>query len=204
MTTHVKAPHAKIPITLILLAGLIYIAFSPSGMSVTSSASSGVLGQKKEKVLRHRKFPVEPIKILGVKNIRKALTLGRKSVEEDDWLKGLSIALKNTSDKTISFIGIELHFIKPGAPEDETITAYQLFYNTKTSPQATIPPKGVAEIKLSDEEYSDLTQTLSRADYPQGATEVEIIVDEVRFDDGTLWRSGQFLQQSSKKKENRR
>jgi hypothetical protein len=160
----------------------------------------GLSIQDKERTLRHRRFAVEPIKILHVKKLMRSIALGSKFRDTDDWLKGLNILIKNTSDKPISFIGLELHFIKPGASEDEPIFAYQLSYNTPASTQGQIPPKGIAEIKLSDAEYDELTQMLNENDYPLGATEVEIIVDEVRFSDGSLWRSGQIQQQSSEKK----
>jgi hypothetical protein len=192
MTTHIKIIHVKIFGILLVLAGLIYITLVSSSFSITTSAFSGTLAQKKERILRHRRFPVEPIRIVHVNNLRKALKLGSKFTEEDDWLKDLTLSVKNTSDKTIVFIDIDLHFIKPGAPEDEPIYVQQLFYNPPYAPQESIAPDKKAEIKLRSEDFEMINRYLGQDNYPSGAVEVEIIVDEVKFDDGTFWRSGRF------------
>jgi hypothetical protein len=191
--------HVKLLLILVLLTGLIYTTLDSSGISVISSASSSAFAQKKERTLRHRRFPVEPVRIVHVKNLRRTLTLGGKFLEEDDWLKDLTILLKNTSDKTITFIGIELHFIKPGAPEDEPIYAHQLFYSPPYAPQEPIASGKKAEIKLTGKDFEMINRYLGQDNYPSGAVEVEIVVDEVKFDDGTFWRSGQFHERASNK-----
>jgi hypothetical protein len=191
--------HVKIFGIFILLAGLIYITLGSSSLSVTSSAFSGTSSQKKERILRHRRFPVEPIRIVHINNLRKALALGSKFTEEDDWLRNLTLSIKNTSDKTIVFIDIDLHFIKPGAPEDEPIYVQQFFYSPPYAPQESIAPGKKAEIKLTSEDFEMINRYLGQDNYPSGAVEVEIVVDEVKFDDGTFWRSGQFHERASNK-----
>lgn len=200
MTAYIKILNVKTLSLLILLAGLVYATLGSSGIPVASSAISTAFTQKKEKTIRHRRFPVEPVRIIRVNNKRQTLALGRKFFEEDDWLQGLTISLKNTSDKTITFIGIELHFIKPGAPENEPIYAHQLFYDTKDRSQAPIVPGRRVQIKLTDEDFEAINQLLKRDNYPAGATEVEVIVDEVQFNDKSSWKSGQFREHVSKKK----
>lgn len=180
----------------ILIFGLVYGLLCTFDIRNTSLASSAAL-QKNERVLKHHRFPTEPIKIVHVKNLRKELALERKFVEEDDWLKDLTIFVKNTSDKPITFISMELHFIKKGASEDEPIYAHQLFYNPPFAPQEPIAPKAIGQIKLTDDDYELINQTLAQDNYPSGATEVEINFYEVRFNDGTSWKSGQFHDHTS-------
>jgi hypothetical protein len=177
------------PVTsvLILLAGL---SLGSSILPITSLASFRTFVQKKGRVLRHRKFQSEPVRILQVKNKRRALLVGPEFLEEDDWLKGLTIFVKNSSDKTITFIGIELHFIKPGAGDDEPIYAHQLFYNIGDHPQPPVKSQAVATIKLTEEDYENVMRALNQYNYRSGATEVEIIIDGIKFSEGSAWKSG--------------
>ena len=54
--------------------------------------------QGQERVINKLSWRTEPIKILKLKTKGKPIELGKNFLEEDDWLKGLTVSVQNVSD----------------------------------------------------------------------------------------------------------
>lgn len=61
-------------------------------------------GQKQERTLKHKKWNSEPIRIMGVKAKGHDIPLDEKIFDADDWFQGLTIKVKNISNKAIVFV----------------------------------------------------------------------------------------------------
>jgi hypothetical protein len=70
-------------------------------------------GQQKDRLITYNQFAKwEPLKIVQMKIKDKPVKFGEYLVEDDDWLKGFSIELENTSDLPINYLEIELSIPK--------------------------------------------------------------------------------------------
>jgi hypothetical protein len=157
----------------------------------------------------------EPVKIAKLKIKGRPVGIDQKFLEDDDWLKGFTISIKNTSKKTITAITIDLNFPRPQddwsqqlqdeTSEEKLSYSYPLQYGylpffEKTTPGPGIPPfikPGEAvEIKLSDETYSYLKERLKKQDYPTSIKEIIVTLRSVAFDDDTMWHSGMEIRRN--------
>jgi len=74
--------------------------------------STGVHGAQQP--IKHRtiaRLPLErnePVRIRAVKVKDIRVRHGQKFVADDDWLSGLTVTVKNRTDKTITFAAIDL------------------------------------------------------------------------------------------------
>ena len=182
------------------------LAVRPGG----TAASKRTQGEG-ERLLKkgvHRN-PVTEIVDLKVKGVPVAF--GRKITADDDWLKGLTVTVKNTSSKAIIYLEVELELF--GEKEDEVSgrlpVMHPLSYGTYTGNTSGQPPDGPPapviiesggslDIKLTDEEYASLLNTLSGASYPLTMKHAELTVTDVIFADDTRWYKSMFLQRDPK------
>ena len=161
-------------------------------------------GQQQTRTLKTREWDKEPIKIMAVTNkIGRAIPLGKAHLDDDDWLRGLTIRVKNMSKKDILFVELELHFLRPEGSSD-TITAFPVILGTplglmaQTPSPVMLPPDENWHVSLSDEDYAKISQLLSNTGYPTSIKEVEIITREVVFADKTRWSEGRTHDSSKK------
>ena len=156
--------------------------------------------QVKERTIKKIHAPNEPVKISKLKLKGDVRSFGQKFDDEDDWLKGLTLHLKNTSDKPIVYMEIDLDFPRPEdqSSPDELPFVSPLRYGYSAVIHAPLPadaqrrlmPGEDVEIRLVDSEYESLTATLRQLNYPAGIKEVELSVSIVIFGDDTGWSLG--------------
>src|SRR5437764_11139845 len=58
-----------------------------------------VFSQAQQRLIEKVSWRTEPIKIVRVTNKRSQIELGKKFSQEDDWLNGLTVTVKNDSNK---------------------------------------------------------------------------------------------------------
>lgn len=159
-----------------------------------SMLASGVTAQKQERTIKKYSWRHEPIKIDKLKVKGKQIELGQNFLEDDDWLNGLTISVKNTSGKTIMFIEMVLEFSRPEDSAQGVPTISRLMYGQyPLSPGETAPPNSESPVKpgetvdivLSD--YDSLQEVLRQTNYPPNIKQIEMSVDSVIFDDVTMW-----------------
>ncbi len=155
-------------------------------------------GQQQTRTLKSRVWDREPVKIVAVTNKSgRAITLGKGHLADDDWLRGLTIGIKNMTKKDILFVELELHFLRSEGSSDETITAFPIVFGTppgmigQTPSPAVLPPNENWHVSLSDQEYSKIGELLANTGYPKSIKDVEIITREVLFADKTKWSEGE-------------
>jgi hypothetical protein len=155
-------------------------------------------GQQQTRTLKSRVWDREPVKIVAVTSKSGwAIPLGKGHLADDDWLRGLTIGIKNMTKKDILFVELELHFLRPEGSSDETITAFPIVFGTppgliaQTPSPILLPPNENWHVSLSDQEYAKIGELLANTGYPKSIKEVEIITREVVFADKTKWSEGQ-------------
>ena len=144
-----------------------------------------------------------PVKISLVKTKKGVIDTGRPFQADEDWLKGLSVQVTNTSAKTVTYVDIEILFRRPEGQAQEAPAGWDLEYgdnpfhyraDREMPPihvQAVLPDESV-EIKLSDSDLDQLMIFLDAAKYPPSIKKIELRVIIIGFSDGTAW-SGRML-----------
>lgn len=172
--------------------------------SVPLSSLTVTVSQQEQERLVEKKSREEPIKIISLKTKKRPLKLGLKFTDDDDWLRGFSVKVGNTSGKGIRFISIELSFPRPkdrdGAqdpPLSHTITYGEMPPapgETATPEQSRLVlPGDTVNLLLPDSEYEGLRSFLQRLNYPASIRHLVLRVEDVVFDDGTMWHAGMLL-----------
>jgi hypothetical protein len=175
---------------------------SPAVFSVAPPAGAAAsAGGPKERSIRKVDWPGEPFKIEEMKVGGKAVGLGAKFSAEDDWLRGLTVKVRNVSDKPVLFLDVALNFPRQGSPEPESRD--HLLYGRYPPPpgqpapespaagQPPIRPGETAELVLGD--YEGTRRFLDQTNYPESITELEIEISDAFFDRDTKWSGGQIL-----------
>lgn len=174
--------------TLILILALIACAFQTT-----------VAQQPTERVIR--RLPVEenePIAITDIKVNGQSVSLDKKFVADDDWLRSLVFSVKNKSDKLILYASIRLQFPRPPGSRDIP-DIYDMSYGNgslqvrrPTSQEVLVgaSPGEVVEIRLSDQQFVGLREFLTATHYPPGIEKVDLSISHTIFADDTMWYAG--------------
>jgi hypothetical protein len=155
-------------------------------------------GQVKEREIKKLNWPKEPVKIGKLKAKGATVILGEKFRADDDWVKELTISIKNISEKTITYLEIELSFPRDkGAPE-ETDAHDRIIYGqypalpgetaTAHPDQPPIRPGNTVDVVLRD--YEGIRKFLNETHYPVSINRLEVSVGDLVFDNGTKWSGG--------------
>lgn len=156
--------------------------------------------QGQDRSIRKLKLPKEPVEISSVKNKTRKLKLDEKFLADDDWLRGFTVTLVNTSGKNITSLSVELTFLRPAGHETsgEPPLGYPMRFNPSPfqpeyalrDKSRVVKPGETIDLVLRDDEYEGIKRFLEQLNYPGGARRVEIMIHTVGFDDGTAWAAG--------------
>jgi len=183
------------------LLSVVVWAWTPNAVRGEAGMSSAVV-QTKERVLKQSSFPEEPMKVVSVKAKGKNIEVGKKFLEESDWLKSLTIKLKNLSNKPIVFFEVSLNF--PAVEADPYGPApgyaHDLPYGRNPFSQASEPlgqkpimPNETVEITLTEEDQETIALSLVQLGFNTDISYVRMLLRTVVFGDDTMWRAGQIL-----------
>ena len=178
-----------------------------SSAHIPSDAPLGNARRKEEKVIKKSSFRDEPIKIVKVKNKKGELPMGKKFQTDDaEWLRGLTITVRNDSGKDISHLNFSLFFPRTanGATGQSSYT-YDFTYGVsptsehyeesrKRQPDRVIKKGEEYDLTLSDERLNYINKILAWLEYPPNIREVEVWINEIGFDDGSVWKGGSYFQ----------
>lgn len=177
----------------VLSIGLVAVA--AMFLSATSTAT-----QKQERTIKQRSWRNEPVKIVAVKVKGKTIKLGEQFTEDDDWLQGLTLRIRNDSGKKITYVSLSLDFEPPGKNSPENpVVSQDLEYGRNPSwpvdavipnPPKLILPKESIDMTLSEMEHESLKRLLSESGFPSSLKQMSVVLDSVVFDDGTMWSGG--------------
>jgi hypothetical protein len=174
------------------------------------AALTGVTGQQQEeeRLIEKRSDFSPPVKITLVKTKKRAVKFEEKFLDDDQWLKGLTVRLANASGKTVTSIDVEMTFTRPENQVKEPPAIWHLFYGFSPlwfKPEETIPPPQVkpilpgdtTEITLLDKDFEGLNLFLKQTKYAASIKKIELRVIAIGFSDGTVW-NGRMLRRDPK------
>jgi hypothetical protein len=157
--------------------------------------------QNEDKLIKKEEWFKPPVKITLVKSKIGELATDKKISAGDDWLKGLTIRVRNDSDKPVNYVNIDLQFRHPEHQswEFDLLAPHEYGRSPFTPPEQEFPhaaepifPGQTRDIPLTDENYDALMRELDRLKYP-AIKEVILRVRAVGFSDGTAWDSGNIF-----------
>lgn len=189
----------------LVFVGVLGMTIPPSNARGPFMGKPGGVRQDGEKVLTKSSFPDEPIQIVKVKNKKRDIPVGGKFKDDDaEWLRGLTITIRNDSGRDITHLSFAVLFpnSKNQASSDVSYTfdfmwglsPFSKHYkeSRRLRPERVIKRNDKFDLTLSDEQYEHIQKVLSSLGYPS-AREIEIWINEVGFDDGTSWRAGRVI-----------
>lgn len=139
----------------------------------------------------------EPIEVYDVRQGGKPINLASEFEGGEGWLKTLSFKVKNTSAKSITFIGNDFFF-------PETASAGQLMRFTRSYGQISgvtdkldrkpiqIKPGESIEVSFSEKSYNELKVFLGQKHSIENINKVSLSIGFIIFDDNTAWSPGQY------------
>lgn len=170
------------------------------GVNALSSAnkSRADQGKAEDKVIKHMQYPNQPVEINIVKVKGKAVKLNEKIDENaDDWLENLSITVKNLSPKTITYMVINIDF--PETESTGNMMTFPLRYGQNSQlpmitgqPEILLPDQ-TATLTLSGQTFTRLKTFIEKRQELKNLKKVTLHLNQVSFEDGTLWSAGSFF-----------
>ena len=154
-----------------------------------SPAFVGAAVQTQGRVLAREELPFEPIEIVNVIVKDSTVSFGTTLTEDNDWLQGLTLRIKNISGKPISYIGIQLCVNPPESGNLSKVTEFSagslpILNNGLLTPARTlVTPNNYMDIKFDDSAYKKYKTELQ-------VSKVYIRVGKIFFTDDTLWSQG--------------
>lgn len=191
---------AAIASLLLIIAILMLGTFKTKAQQKTAAL---IATQGQERIVATKTDFNPPLKMTLVKTRRGAIEIDKKFSDDDDWFKGLTVAVKNSSDKPVTYIGIEILFRRPEIQGQTAPAGWDLEYGDnpfRYKTGETIPlirvkpvlPGDAVVIHLSDSDFDQVKLFLKDAKYPSGINGIELRVTLIGFSDGTAW-SGRML-----------
>lgn len=172
---------------LLLAANIFLLTLYVTGLSSAVMRQFGQ--QNKKRIEKHKTLLKLPLEVFEAKIGGRPIALGEQFDGEVDWLKDLRIKVRNKSDKTITWASIFLWF--PETRLSGPGVADQLFIGQRPdmkteNPRLNLKPGDDLEVSLEShfDSLKHLIESHSRLDL---VNHVDIEVQEVMFDDGTLY-----------------
>jgi hypothetical protein len=147
----------------------------------------------------------EPLAITEVKASGQSVTLDQVFTANEEWLKTLTVSVKNNSDKVIVYAAINLQFPRYGSSHDRT-AIFEMFYGSWTLQtrrparkeiSVGIQPGKTVEIHLSPSQFADLSGLLLATGYLSPIEKVAVGIGPVIFADDMMWYAGAKLRRDS-------
>lgn len=177
--------------TLILLSVCLFIASRPQKVwgNWRQAQKSITHTPRRDQPLR-----IEKVKLAGLEFELKAEAKSKEDFEGgDDWMRGMTVTFKNTSDKNIVYALLFIHLPETAATGQAMAQPISYGRYPKSSedlkPGDGLKPGEEAEITLTDDEYNSL-QALLKTGPLSKVSSLELKLDSVIFDDDLLWFGG--------------
>lgn len=169
-------------------------------MVISMLTASTIAQQEQERIINKKTRNNEPVRIAKLKVKGRTVGLNQKLLADDDWLNGLTVRIKNTSDRIIMFVDVEISFPNPAESTRNPMGSTNLFYGTlpmegPVSPDATprLMPGETVDITLSAEEFSGIKRRLKESNHPEQVAQADIRIYEVLFSDDAMWHIGVMM-----------
>jgi hypothetical protein len=187
---------------LILLSVCLFFVSSPQ-----AAWGSVFWWQSPQKYITHspqRNQPVrfDKVKIAGKLIELKANSESKEDIEgDDDWMRGLTVSLKNTSDKNIVYVSLVLMF--PETTSAGPVMGFPLQFGRMPENaddknyEGVLKPGEETEIVLTDDKHEHL-QTFLKSRSFNKVSNVRLFLGSVVFDDDIQWFGGDLMRRDPK------
>lgn len=147
------------------------------------------------KVENGRLIPTEmqAVALIGISVEGKPITPGKAFAAGDDWLKTLTVKLKNVSDKPIS--SVRINFGRPEAKTGDSTLGFSLAFGSlnttfdKQSAERIIEPGEEFELSKPEKQYLQEKAFLLEKTGISVITKVTLDITTIKFQDGETWTS---------------
>jgi hypothetical protein len=189
-----------------LLASIMVLSLATVGRGAYKTKANRqpraeVVIQGQERLIVDKSRSNAPVKITLVKTKKGVVENNKKFLDDDDWLEGLTLRVLNRSDKTVTYVGIQLIFRRTEDQESGIPAAWPLDYGFdpfRLNPGDSIPPPQVTpilagtetEIRLSESEYEEVKKFFAEIGFPAIRKRMELDIIKIGFSDGTAWNNG--------------
>jgi hypothetical protein len=164
--------------------------------------------QSNQRVVHKKSDFSPPVAITLAKAKKGPIKFNGKFLDDDDWFKGLTVSIENTSGKTVTFISVEISFNRPEKQSEEPGAVWHLDYGDnpfRYQSESLMPPLRVkpispgdtVEIRLTDNDFEQIKVFLKDAKYPASIKAIELRITDLGFNDGTAWNAGRINRRDS-------
>ena len=181
------------------------------GLLIVTACALDASAQTKDRVIMWPPLPIgqiksaapgiklspitEAVKIMDISVAGSSVTPGQSFAAGDDWLRTLTLRLRNVSGQRI--VGVTMRFGLPETRlEDSRQIGFMLEYGNIGSggipPDGREPVKagGEFELKFNDAQYQRTLQMFAKRAGTTSFTKVWLGITTVQFEDGSIWSSG--------------
>jgi hypothetical protein len=194
MNTHLKVLSQQIS----LMAGLFLLI---CGFSLTAKSQERVINYVP---IYNAKSAKEMVEITNIKVKKSAVLFDNSFIAKGDWLNGLTVTVKNVSDKPIAFIRLFLDFPETKDVKTDSTFGWLIEYGQKQKQNNSLKnnklvnPQESVDLVLWEDRYNEFQEWINGIIQAQNINKVSIRVGEVIFDDDTKWFAGQFFRRDPK------
>lgn len=184
------------------------LVFSTTNIPPLGMAELAQEGPVQDRIIVKRADFNPPVSITAVKTKKRGtIQPNNRFLDDDDWIRGLEVHVRNDSTKTVSYVGVELLFRRTrdqeaGLPAGWTFNygpdpfRYESAESLPASQVAPILPGRTVAMVLSDREYDQIKSFLKDIPFPQ-SKRLELRVTKIGFGDGTAWNVGRTYRRDS-------
>jgi hypothetical protein len=152
--------------------------------------------QTNQKQFRKEKYNHEPIEVLEYRIKGNKINENEKFDGGTRWLQGLTIKIKNRSEKPIRYIHVSLTFHEALIDGRFPVYDYDIGHRSEKVRRGNpifLIKNDVTTFELTDRRLELLEGYLQKRGYRlDDLTKVDIGITEVRFTDNTMWLGGEF------------
>ncbi len=195
-TRKIAALIARVVFALVVVAG-VFLLLPRQAMDSNNSLSQS---QEQARIVSRKPWRVEPVKVVAAKTKKKGnVEIDKTFGEDDDWLDGFEVTVLNNYDQPVTSVTIDLLF--PRAPGDNRPRVGQTLHfgpsavapeYIQRDPNKVIRVGETADLRLSPRNYRSLKDGLEQQGYANSIKQVEVVITEVGFEDGSVLISGKF------------
>lgn len=151
-----------------------------------------------KRVISHSLYNIKDIvEITEIRVKGKVITLSEPFIANDNWLEDLLVKVKNTTNKPVAYITVELSF--PETKVGEGTLGWSITYGKKPDLGKSLPssdlvePQKIVDLRISKDDYMQLQEFVKERISATDISNVFIRVRELIFADGVRWINGYLV-----------
>ena len=178
---------------LMFLVGVAQIIYGSSLLEVRQSAQSS------KAVVRYLSGN-EPVKAVTFRIGAEEFAFGKEFEADQRWLEKLSINIQNSTGKAVTYIDVGLFFARSKEQEKLPPFHYSITLGNRLAAlkqkesglhfASSIDRRSLLPVPLPAKEFDSIQSSLTRLNYLSTPYQIEVQIEEVGFEDGTLWSLG--------------